>query len=170
MEWRWVKSLLIVAFIILNSFLGYQVYQRNVVSLANSDTIDSVNLILSGRNIKCDFDLTQTEVKKYMRRLNISNEENIEEKFINLFELNKSYKDYTGRNREIISLEAIIATFIRETKLENITIKSISLGYYPEISQIDKNILSGEAIPAWRIILDTNEEFIYNAYLGDKMN
>ena len=38
------------------------------------------------------------------------------------------------------------------------------------MSKIDKTVLSGEAIPAWRIVLDNGQEYIYNAYLGERMN
>ena len=41
---------------------------------------------------------------------------------------------------------------------------------YLEMSQIDKTVLSGEAIPAWRIVLEDGTEYIYNAYLGEQMN
>lgn len=170
MEWKWIKSLLIIFFLILNLFLGYQVYQRNNVYLVNSETLESVNSILDSRKITCGFSLSEVEVRKYMRKLNISNEENIKAEFINLSDIDASYTCYTGRNREIIPLQSIIASFIRETKIENIVIENISLGYYPEINQIDKNILSGEAIPAWLVRLDNGEEYIYNAYVGDKIN
>lgn len=170
MEWKWIKSLLIIFFLILNLFLGYQVYQRNNIYLVNSETLESVNSILSSRKISCSFSLSEVEVKKYMRRLNISNEENIKAEFIKNSDIDASYTDYTGRNREIIPLQSIVASFIRETKIENVVIENISLGYYPEINQIDKNILSGEAIPAWLIKLDSGEEYIYNAYVGDKIN
>jgi hypothetical protein len=150
--------------------LGYQVYQRNSISVINPEAIESLEIILNKKNIACDFKLNNIEVKKYMKKINISNEKNIEEKFISISEIAGNNVEYTGRSKEIIGLPAIIAGFIRETQLSDIKIQKISLGYYPEISLIDNNVISGEATPAWSIILDTGEEFIYNAYLGDKMN
>lgn len=170
MEWKWVKTLLIILFLILNCFLGYKVYQRNMVSVVNSEAIQSIRSIMASKNITCGFELSDIEVKKYMKKINISNEKNIEEKFISISEIAGNNVEYTGRSKEIIGLPAIIAGFIRETQLSDIKIQKISLGYYPEISLIDNNVISGEATPAWSIILDTGEEFIYNAYLGDKMN
>ena len=73
-------------------------------------------------------------------------------------------------NRKILSLPIIITNFLRDTKLTDAVIKEIVLGYYPEMSQIDKTVLSGEAIPAWRIVLEDEREYIYNAYLGEQMN
>jgi len=168
-EWKWVKSLLIVLFLILNCFLGYQVYKRNTVSVINTETIESLNVILDSKNIKCNFELADIEVKKYMKKINLSNDKKIEEKFIPLSSLSNQEIEYTGRNREILSVPLIIVNFIRETQFKDITLDNIMLGYYPDISQIDKNVLLGEATPAWRIILDTGEEFIYNAYLGTKI-
>lgn len=169
MEWKWIKSLLIVLFIILNCFLGYQVYQRNSISVINPEAIEALEDILGNKNITCNFRLNNIEVKKYMKKINIINEKNIEEKFLSLASIGKEI-EYTGRNREIISLPAIIVKFIRDTKISDITIESIILGYYPEINQIDKNVLSGEATPAWLICLENGDEYIYNAYLGDLIN
>jgi len=168
-EWKWVKSLLIVLFLILNCFLGYQVYQRNTISVINSEAIDALSVILDSKNITCAFALHDIEVKKYMKKINISNEKNIEEKFISLSSIAGQKKKYTGRNREIMSLPSIIVNFLRETQIEGIGIRKIELGYYPEITQIDKTILSGEATPAWLIVLESGEEYIYNAYLGNRI-
>jgi len=125
MEWKWIKSLLIVFFLIFNLFLGYQVYQRNNVYLVNSDTLEAVNLILESRNISCNFNLAEIEVRKYMKRLNISNEENIKAEFVKLSDIDTSDKKYTGRNREIIPLQSVVTSFIRETKIEDVVIENI---------------------------------------------
>lgn len=169
MEWKWVKTLLICFFFVLNIFLGYQVYERNTVSVINSKTVESLNSILSNQGIKCDFELTDIETRKYMKKINISNEKTIKEEFLPLRSVDETEVSYSGRNREIISIASLIASFIRETKLEDVVIENISLGYYPEISQIDKNILSGEATPAWSIEIKDGETYIYNAYLGTKI-
>ena len=105
-----------------------------------------------------------------MRKISISNSENIEPKFIFISEIVNDKEIYIGRNRSVLSFPIILTNFIRDMKFENITIKEIVLGYYPEMSQIDKTVLSGEAIPAWRIVLDDGTEYIYNAYLGEQMN
>ena len=84
MEWKWVKSFLILVFIILNCFLGYKVYQRNQAVTINAESIESIRSILEARNIKCDFDLAKVETRGYMRKISISNSENIEPKFIAL--------------------------------------------------------------------------------------
>jgi len=169
MEWKWVKSLLIFLFLVLNCFLGYLVYQRNAVSTINTEAVDSLEIILESKNIKCNFDLANVEMKRYMRKINISSEKNIEEKFIPISSIDGTEVEYSGRNREIISLPLLIVDFIRDTKISGVNINEIILGYYPEINQIDKNVLIGEATPAWLISLDTGEEYIYNAYIGDKI-
>ena len=170
MEWKWVKSFLILVFIILNCFLGYKVYQRNQAVTITAESIESIRSILEARNIKCDFDLAKVETRGYMRKISISNSENIEPKFIFISEIVNDKEIYIGRNRSVLSFPIILTNFIRDMKFENITIKEIVLGYYPEMSQIDKTVLSGEAIPAWRIVLDDGTEYIYNAYLGEQMN
>ena len=169
MEWKWVKTLLICFFLILNIFLGYQVYQRNAISVVNSKTVESVHSILTSRNIECKFSLNDIETKKYMKKIKISNEENIEEKFLPINTLSGDEVSYSGRNREIITIPSILISFLRETKLKDVNIENIVLGYYPEISQIDKEILSGEATPAWLIRLESGEEYIYNAYTGNRI-
>ena len=170
MEWKWVKSFLIFVFIVLNCFLGYEVYQRNQAVTVNTESIESIRSILDARNIKCDFDLSKVEAKGYMRKISISNSENIQPNFIFLEEITNDKDIYIGRNRNILSFPIILTNFIRDMKLENITMKEIVVGYYPELSQIDKTVLSGEAIPAWRIVLEDGTEYIYNAYLGEQMN
>ena len=167
LEWKWVKSLLIFLFIILDCFLGYQVYQRNTISVVNTETMASLNNILATNNIKCDFEWSSIESKKYMRKIKISNDKNIEEMFLPRTSLLEKEINYTGRNRKIIPVTSVIVNFLRDSKLKDITIKGITLGYYPEINQIDKTVLSGEATPAWQILLDDEQEYIYNAYLGD---
>ena len=127
----------------------------------------SLNTILETNNIKCDFEWTNIEAKKYMRKIKISNDKNIEEKFLPIASLPEKEVNYTGRNRKIILPTTVIINFLRDSKLKDITIKSITLGYYPEINQIDKTVLSGEATPAWQVLLDDGMEYIYNAYLGD---
>ena len=167
LEWKWVKSLLIFLFLILDCFLGYQVYQRNTISVVNTETMASLNTILGTNNIKCDFEWTSIETKRYMRKIKISNDKNIEEKFLPSSSLSEKDINYSGRNRKIIPPTTVIINFLRDSKLKDITIESITLGYYPEINQIDKTVLSGEATPAWQILLDYKREYIYNAYLGD---
>ena len=167
LEWKWVKNLLIILFLILDCFLGYQVYQRNMVSAINPDSLKALESILSTQNITYDLKFSEIETKKYMRKINISNEENIEEKFIPISDIEKQAVEYKGRNREIISLTSVLASFIRESKIKDAHIEEIALGYYPEISQIDKNILFGEATPAWIIELSNGQTYIYNAYRGD---
>lgn len=169
MEWKWIKSFLIIIFIILNCFLGYQVYQRNQFNAINSESIASVKSILESRNIVCNFDFSKVQTKGYMKKISITNSYNIEPSFISIDKLAED-EVYIGRNRQILSLPIVITSFLRDTKLDNIVIKNILLGYYPEMSQIDKTVLSGEAIPAWCIVLENGEEYIYNAYLGEKMN
>lgn len=170
MEWRWVKNFLIIVFIILNCFLGYKVYQRYQFSTVNSDSIASIKTILDSRNISYEFDFSKIEFKGYMKKISISNSNNIEPKFIRIPELDDDKELYIGRNRQVLSLPLIITNFLRDTKVSDIKIKEIVLGYYPEMSQIDKTVLSGEAIPAWCIILEDGREYIYNAYLGEQMN
>ena len=170
MEWKWVKNFLIIVFIILNCFLGYQVYQKYQLTTVNSESITSINNILNTRNITCSFDLENIETKGYMKKISISNNYNIEPQFIKIGDIEENSEVYIGRNRRLLMLPIIITNLLRDTKIQDAVISEIILGYYPEMSQIDKTVLSGEAIPAWRIVLDNGEEYIYNAYLGEKMN
>lgn len=170
MEWKWMKNFLIVVFIILNCFLVYKVYERNQFNVINEESITSINTILGKRNITCSFDFSKVETKGYMKKIRIANKYNIEPSFIEIGELNEEKELYIGRNRKILSLPIIITNFLRDTKIENANLKDIILGYYPEMSQIDNTVLSGEAIPAWRIVLEDGSEYIYNAYLGEKMS
>ncbi len=170
MEWKWVKNFLILAFLLLNCFLGYKVYQKNQAVTVNTESIESIKKVLETRDIKCDFDLNKVEAKGYMRKIRISNSENIRPEFISMNEVANEKDLFIGRNRKILSFPIILSNFVRDKKIENIVIKKLELGYFPEMSQIDKTVLSGEAIPAWRIILEDETEYIYNAYLGQEMN
>lgn len=145
-------------------------YQRNQFGIVNSESIASIKNILESRNIECLFNFNDIEVKGYMKKISISNNKNIEPEFIDINELLDEEDIYIGRNRKILSLPIVITNFLRDTKLTDVVVKDIVLGYYPEMSQIDKTVLSGEAIPAWRIVLENDKEYIYNAYLGEQMN
>ena len=169
MEWKWVKSLLIILFLVLNCFLGYQVYQRNSIAVINVETEEALRSILNSKNITCNFKMSDIQIKRYMQKIKISNEETIEEKFISISSIDNKNTEYTGRNREIVSISSMLVSFIRETKVSDVNIEKIDLGYYPEISQFDKNILSGEATPAWFIELSDGSQYVYNAYVGDRI-
>ena len=85
MEWKWIKSFLIFVFIVLNCFLGYKVYQRNQAVTVNTESIESIQSILKARNINCDFDLSKVEARGYMRKISMSNNENIDTSIIDLW-------------------------------------------------------------------------------------
>lgn len=167
MEWKWIKTLLIIIFICINCFLLYQIRQKDNAVATNSEMIGAIREIFINRNIQCDIELEKIEYRGRMKKIIIADEENLSESFISLTE--SEGKETIGRNREIVLIPLMISNFIRDTGIKDVTIEKIELGYFPELSQIDKNVLSGEAIPAWRIKLGTGEEYIYNAYLGEKM-
>ena len=52
MEWKRVKSALILLFLIVDVFLAYQVYTKNVET--NSDTLDALNSVLISRNVEME--------------------------------------------------------------------------------------------------------------------
>lgn len=169
LEWKWIKNFLILIFILLNCFLGYKVYLKNQDIHISNEIINTVNVILSERKVTCEVNLAEINVNTYMKKIRIESEEIIEPQFIYQESIKESKNIYIGRNREVLSLPVIITNFLRDTKIENTLISNIVLGYYPEMSQIDKNVLSGEATPAWLIVLANGEEYIYNAYLGERM-
>lgn len=163
MEWKWIKTLLIIIFLCIDIFLGVMVYQENRNYMLNPEVLLATQDILKSRNLSLTFSLESITTKRYMRKIALSGENEMLEKFIPL--VGENDYEYRGRRREIISLASAISYFLRDFDVRDTTISSIELGYYPEMSQIDENILSGEAIPAWKIVAG-EKTYLYNAYVG----
>ena len=163
MEWKWIKTLLIIIFLCIDIFLGIMVYRDNRNYMLNSDVLAATQDILRNRNIALDIQLENIQTKRYMRKISLSGESEMVEKFIPLSE--EGNRKYRGRRREIVSLTSVISYFLRDFDLTDVKIRNIELGYYPEMAQIDENVLQGEAVPAWRIVLE-DKEYLYNAYVG----
>ena len=77
MELKRVKSALILLFLIVDIFLAYQVYTKNIST--NSDTLDALNSILVSRNITFAFPVKDISKPIGMTKLLITSEEGISE-------------------------------------------------------------------------------------------
>ena len=109
MEWKWIKTLLILIFLCIDVVLGVMVYRDNKEHVLKPEVMEAVKGILEKRNISISCDLEKVTTKRYMRRLVLYNETEIVEKFISLSE-EREWK-YKGRRREIISLASVISLF-----------------------------------------------------------
>ena len=67
MEWKRVKSALILLFLVVDVFLAYQVYTKNVET--NSDTLDALNSVLISRNVEMKMDLNDIKYASKMGKL-----------------------------------------------------------------------------------------------------
>ena len=166
MEWKWIKTLLIIIFLCIDVFLGVKVYQNNRDYLLNPEVAQATKDILKNRNISISFELENVVTKRNMRKVVLAGKSEIVEKFIPISA--DWYWKYKGRRREILPLTSIISLFIRDTDLRDTDLTSIELGYYSELDQIDESILEGEAIPVWRIVAGENT-YLYNAYVGSRV-
>lgn len=164
MEWKRVKSALILLFLIVDVFLAYQVYAKNIVT--NSDTLDALTSILTSRNIEILIDVSDIKYENKMPKLLITSDEGINSDM--MIKLNEVEKDseYIGNKRKIIDLVTLMATFIRDTKAENIKINNIYLCYFYNSTQVGENVKYAEAEPSW-VIEVGNETYIYSAYTGN---
>lgn len=164
MEWKRVKSALILLFLIVDIFLAYQVYSKNITT--NSDTIDALNSILVSRNITFNADMKNVGKQPNMAKLLIAGDEVIsEDVLVKVEELSKD-TEYIGKKREIIDLSTLMATYIRDTKAENIEIKDIYLCYFYNSDQIGENVKYAEAEPSWVIEVE-GKSYVYSAYTGN---
>jgi len=115
MEWKRVKSALIILFLMLDVFLAYKVYQKNTVT--NSDTLDALNSILVARNVEVMVNVKDIEMQSKMSKLLITSE--------------------TGINRDIMvkldditkEAEYIITTPNKAIKI-TATIKGLSIPFF----------------------------------------
>ena len=164
MEWKRVKSALILLFLIVDVFLAYQVYNKNIST--NSDTLDALNSILISRNITLNFDIRNINKPIRMTKLLITSEEGISEDILIKLEELKKDAEYIGKKREIIDLATLMATFIRDTKVENIEVSDIYLCYFYNSDKIGENVRYAEAEPSW-VIETGNQKYVYNAYNGN---
>lgn len=164
MEWKRVKTTLIIIFLFVDIFLAYQIYTKNIST--NSDTFDALNSILETRNINVLVDLKTINNVSKKSKLLITSEEGISEDIlIRVDELSKE-SEYIGNNKNVIDLTKLMATFIRDTKAENIEIENIYLCYFYDSSQVGENVKYAEAEPSWVIEVE-NEKYIYNGYTGN---
>ena len=164
MEWKRVKSALILLFLIVDIFLAYQVYTKNIST--NSDTLDALNSILVSRNITFAFPVKDISKPIGMTKLLITSEEGISEDILIKLEDLKKDADYIGKKREIIDLSTLMATFIRDTKAQNLEISDIYLCYFYNSAKIGENVKYAEAEPCW-VIEVNNEKYVYGAYNGN---
>jgi hypothetical protein len=132
----------------------------------NSDTIEALNSILISRNINMNKDINDIKVETKMPKLLIANNEEItSDVMVKLSEVEKD-AEYIGSKRKIIDLSTLMATFIRDTKAQNITVKDIYLCYFYNSTQVEEKVKYAEAEPAW-VIETGNEKYIYSAYTGN---
>jgi len=164
MEWKRVKSALILLFLIVDVFLAYQIYTKNKVT--DSDTLDALNSILTSRNIEIAVEVDDIEIKSKMPKLLITSKEGINnDVMVKLNEITKE-SEYIGNKRKTIDLITLMATFIRDTKAENIKIKDIYLCYFYNSTQVGENVKYAEAEPSW-VVEVGNEKYVYSAYTGN---
>ena len=163
MEWRRVKSALILLFLLVDVFLAYQVYTKNIST--NSDALEALNSILISRNITFDFNVKNINAQSKMAKLLITSEEGInQDVMVKIDELQKG-AEYIGRERKIIDLSTLMATFIRDTKAQNIEISDIYLCYFYNSDKIGESVKYAEAEPSW-VIEVGEQKYVYSAYNG----
>jgi hypothetical protein len=165
MEWKRVKSMLIILFLIVDIFLIYQICMKNKTTSA--DTLNALNSILETRNISLKIDIDDITHQTKMQKLLIISDEGINKDVkIKLDEVSKE-AEYIGNRRKIVDLAILVATFIRDNKAENLTISDIYLCYYYDSTQVNENVKYAEAEPSWVIELENGEKYIYSAYTGN---
>ena len=164
MEWKRVKSALILLFLIVDVFLAYQVYTKN--RSTNADTLDALNSILISRNIQIAMDIDDIKLETKMPKLLITSEEGINNDVMVKLEQIEKNAEYIGNKRKVVDLVTLMATFIRDTKAENIKIDDIYLCYFYNSTQVGENVKYAEAEPAW-IIEVASEKYVYSAYTGN---
>lgn len=164
MEWKRIKSMLIVLFLIVDIFLIYQLYKEN--NVVSADAINAIISMLEARNIEIKIDEEDIIYHSKLPKVLITSEEGISEDIkIRLKDVSKEV-EYIGNKREIIDLVTLLATFIRDNKAENLVIDDIYLCYYYNSMQVGENVKYAEAEPSW-IIEVGDTEYIYSAYTGN---
>lgn len=164
MEWKRVKSMLIVLFLVVDIFLIYQLYREN--NTVSADAINAIISMLETRNIEIKVDEKDIIYHSKLPKVLITSEEGISEDIkIKLKDVSKEV-EYIGNKREIIDLVTLLATFIRDNKAENLVIDDIYLCYYYNSTQVGENVKYAEAEPSWIIEVGENE-YIYSAYTGN---
>lgn len=164
MEWKRVKSALIILFLIVDVFLAYKVYQKNTVT--NSDTLDALNSILTSRNVEIAVNIKDIEIQSKMAKLLITSDTGINSDImVKLDDITKE-AEYIGSKRKTVDLSTLMATFIRDTKAENIKINDIYLCYFYNSTQVGENVKYAEAEPSWVIEVGA-QKYIYSAYTGN---
>jgi regulatory protein YycI of two-component signal transduction system YycFG len=171
LEWKRVKTMLIILFLALNLFLIYNLYDENMKETFNQETFNSLSNIMISRNIKLLPDIKKISTAKKMKRMLIESEKGFMEDFVKIVEPSGEIEgNFIGRSKEIISPVTLLTNFIRDTKYQDITISSINLGYFYDSNQIEEGVLSGEASPVWIIDISNGERYIYSAYTGALLN
>ena len=166
MEWKRIKSALIVLFIFINLFLLYKLCEKDNLLFFNSEQYTYIQEILDNRNIKLTQDIKSIETKYKMKRVYIESDKAIEEDYIiSLSEANELKT--IGKSKKVLNIVDIVAKFIKDTKLTDNTIKNIELGYFYNSSQISEEVLIAEVEPVWIIDIENSNRYIYSAYTGE---
>ena len=166
MEWKRIKSALIILFIFLNLFLIYKLCEKDNLLFFNSEQYTYIEKILGNRNIKLSQDIKSIETKRKMKRVYIESDKAIEEDYIISLSAANELRTI-GKSKKVLNTVDILAKFIKDTKLIDSTIKNIELGYFYDSSQISGEVLIAEAEPVWIIDVEDSNRYIYNAYTGE---
>lgn len=166
MEWKRIKSALIILFIFINLFLVYKLCQKENLLFFNSEQYEYLGEILNNRNIILAQDIKNIETKRKMQRIYIESDKAIREDYIISINQAKELKTI-GKSKKVLNTVEILTEFIKDTKLIDNTIKNIELGYFYDSSQISEEVLIAEAEPVWIIDVENSNRYIYNAYTGE---
>lgn len=166
MEWKRIKSALIILFIFINLFLIYELCKKENLVFVNSEQYEYIVDILNSRNITLKQNIKDIKNKYKMQRIYIESEQAIQEDYIISLEAAKNSKTI-GKSKIVLNSVEILTKFIKDTKFTDITIKNMELSYFYDSSQISGEVLIAEAEPVWIIDVDGGARYIYNAYTGD---
>ena len=163
MEWKRVKLMLIVLFLIINIFLIYMLYNKNIKSYV--DTMNAIETVFNANNVTLMSNTSNISKNKKMSKLLISSNNELKDNLLITIEEAENY-EHIGRKKRIVDITVVLANFIRDVMPKDLIIKNISLGYFFNSNQVNETVVSGEAEPCW--IIETNtQKYIYNAYTGE---
>jgi len=163
MDWKKVKLMLIVLFILINIFLLQMLYNKNIKGYV--DTINAIETVFNSNNVTLIPNVDNIDKNIRMSKLFISDNNGINENLVITLEESENYT-HIGKKKRVIDIAELLANFIRDIAPKDLIIKNISLGYFFNSNQVNDDVVSGEAEPCW-IIGTSNGKYIYSAYNGD---
>lgn len=179
MDWTKAKTILIIALLITNIFIGFS-YSEKIKQAEIHQIEQAINTkeFLEKKGIEVGVEIPTQILKKPVLfvRFEPHNESDslepvyYDDMLVEASRCNNNYIvpiSYGETKRDVSSASYALLKSIsdfKETKERSLTVSDIQLVYLVENSDYDQEISEDTAVPTWKISIESGEVFYVNAY------